>query len=318
MSESAEKPLRAGVIGVGHIGKNHARLYAEIENCELSAIFDTNEDAAAKIAQQYGGEVVGSLEEFLEKVDAATVATPTIYHHASAMPLLRAGRHVLIEKPITANMQEAAELVEAAQASHVLLQVGHIERFNPALDALEALLTQPRFIESHRLSPYPDRSTDIDVVLDVMIHDLEVILHLVTSRVESYEAVGVQVLSPQATDIANARIRFENGCVANITASRVSPEKMRKIRIFQADTYISLDYQGQAGQIFRKQGDKISRDKVEVVKDEPLKRELADFVACCREGKVPRVSGQQAAAALELAMGISQQIYANNEKMPVG
>jgi predicted dehydrogenase len=212
-------------------------------------------------------------------------------------------------------MDQARELVETARLHNAPLQVGHIERFNPALDALEELLTQPRFIESHRLSPFPNRSTDIDVVLDLMIHDLEIILHLVSSRVAGFDAVGVPVLSGQA-DIANVRLKFENACVANITASRVSPEKMRKIRIFQSDTYISLDYQDQAGQIFRKAGDTITRDKVKVIKDEPLKRELASFVEVAKAGGEPRVTGAQGAAALELAVRVSEDIRQTNAEMP--
>jgi predicted dehydrogenase len=307
--------LQVGVIGVGHIGKNHARIYSELPGCRLAAIFDADEKAALKMQKAYGGVVVGSLEEFAEKIDAATIATPTQFHHEMAMPLLKQGKALLIEKPITTSTDQARELVETARQHNAPLQVGHIERFNPALDALEELLTQPRFIESHRLSPFPNRSTDIDVVLDLMIHDLEIILHLVSSRVASFDAVGVPVLSGQA-DIANVRLKFENACVANITASRVSPEKMRKIRIFQSDTYISLDYQDQAGQIFRKDGDKISRDKVKVMKDEPLKRELASFVEVAKAGGEPRVTGAQGAAALELAVRISEDIRQTNDQMP--
>lgn len=307
MNETGDK-LRVGVVGVGSIGKNHARVYAGLEQAEFTAILDTNPEQAAEIAQAYGAKVVGTMEEFLALVDAATVATPTAFHHETAMPLIRAGKHVLIEKPITASTAQAVELVEAAHAAGVVLQVGHIERFNPALSALEALLTQPKFIEAHRLSPFPNRSTDIDVVLDVMIHDLEVILHLVRSPLAHFDAVGVPILSPRAADIANVRLRFENGCVANITASRVSVEKMRKIRIFQPDTYISLDYQDQSGQIFRKEGFSISQSTVTIEKDEPLKVELTSFVDCAIAGEEPRVSGQQAANALDLAVRISQEI----------
>src|SRR4029079_12766414 len=192
---------------------------------------------------------------------------------------------------------------ELAAGQKLILQDGHDERFNPDLSALEKRLTNPRFIEAHRLSPYPNRSTDIGVVLDLMIHDLEIILHLVRSPVQTIDAVGVPVLS-RGEDIANARLRFENGCVANITSSRISPERMRKIRVFQEDTYLSLDYQNQSGEIYRKADGRITRDKVQIEREEPLKRELASFIECATTGREPRVSGFQATAALELAVQI--------------
>jgi len=195
--------------------------------------------------------------------------------------------------------------VKLAKERAVILQVGHVERFNPVLSALEQRLSKPRFIEAHRLSPYPFRSIEIGVVLDLMIHDLEIILHLVRSPVKNIDAVGIPVLS-KGEDIANARIRFESGCVANVTASRVSPEKMRKIRVFQEDAYLSLDYQKQSGEMFRLVNGTITREAVEIEKDEPLKRELLSFVECNRKGNQPVVSGSQAAAALELAIEITE------------
>src|SRR6202043_3498211 len=208
------------------------------------------------------------------------------------------------------NPQHATELAELAVSNRLILQVGHVERFNPVLSALEARLTHPRFIEAHRLSPYPNRSTDIGVVLDLMIHDLEIILHLVRSSVQSVDAVGVPVLS-KGEDIANARIRFENGCVANVTSSRISPERMRKIRVFQEDAYLSLDYEKQSGEIYRREAGKILRDKVAIDREEPLKRELVSFIECARTGREPRVSGFQATAALELAVEITKRIASN-------
>jgi predicted dehydrogenase len=197
------------------------------------------------------------------------------------------------------------------------LQVGHVERFNPVLSALEARLTHPRFIEAHRLSPFPNRSTDIGVVLDLMIHDLEIILHLVRAAVQSIDAVGVPVLS-RREDIANARLRFENGCVANITSSRISPERMRKIRVFQEDAYLSLDYQNQTGEIYRKVGGGIERAEVEIEKEEPLKRQLLSFIECARSGSRPKVTGFEATAALELAVEITKRIEAANERRETG
>lgn len=301
------KSLRVGVVGVGHIGKNHARLYAESDTADFTAIYDTDAANAAQIAQQYKVRAAASLEEFAELIDAASVATPTVSHFAIARPLLEKGKHLLIEKPIAENTAEASELAELAVQRQLVLQVGHVERFNPVLSALEERLTHPRFIEAHRLSPFPNRSTDIGVVLDLMIHDLEIVLHLVRSPVQSIDAVGVPVLSKRE-DIANARIRFENGCVANITSSRISPERMRKIRVFQENAYLSLDYQNQTGEIYRKVGDGIERAEVEIEKEEPLKRQILSFIECARKGLQPKVSGFEATAALELAVEITKRI----------
>ena len=303
------KKLRVGVVGVGHIGKNHARLYAELPSAEFTAIYDIDADAARQSSAQYRVVAAGSLEEFANQVDAVSVATPTGTHFEVARDLLNRGKHLLIEKPIAENIAHANELAELAAKRGLVLQVGHVERFNPVLSALEERLTHPRFIEAHRLSPYPNRSTDIGVVLDLMIHDLEIILHLVRSPVETIDAVGVAVLS-RGEDIANARLRFEDGCVANITSSRISPEQMRKIRVFQEDAYLSLDYQKQTGEIFRRTADGVSRDEVEIEREEPLKQQLSSFVECAATGRAPKVSGLQATAALELAVEITKRIDA--------
>ena len=301
------KNLRVGVVGVGHIGKNHARLYAETDAVDFTAIYDTDAANAAKIAEQYKVRAADSLGEFAELIDAASIATPTNSHFVVARPLLEAGKHLLIEKPIADDTAQASELARLAAERQLVLQVGHVERFNPVLSALEARLTRPRFIEAHRLSPFPNRSTDIGVVLDLMIHDLEIILHLVRVPVQSIDAVGVSVLS-RREDIANARIRFENGCVANVTSSRISPERMRKIRVFQEDAYLSLDYQNQSGEIYRKGPIGIERASVEIEKEEPLKRQLLSFIECARTGVRPKVSGFEATAALELAVAITKRI----------
>jgi len=301
------KKLRVGVVGVGHIGSNHARLYSEIANADFTAIYDVDVTRANSIAKKYGGTVAKSLEEFTVLVDAASVATPTNSHYEIARPLLEKGKHLLMEKPITENPRHATELAELAAGNQLILQVGHVERFNPVLSALEARLTHPRFIEAHRLSSYPNRGTDIGVVLDLMIHDLEVILYLVRSPVQSIDAVGIPVLS-KGEDIANARIRFESGCVANVTSSRISPERMRKIRVFQEDAYLSLDYEKQSGEIYRREAGKITRDKVPIEREEPLKQQLTSFIECSSTGREPRVSGFQATAALELAVEITKRI----------
>ena len=303
------KTLRVGVVGVGHIGKNHARLYAETEGANFTAIYDTDAENAAQIAQQYKVRAARSLEEFIELIDLASVATPTNTHFAVARPLLEKGKHLLIEKPIADDTAQASQLAELAAQRQLVLQVGHVERFNPVLSALEERLSHPRFIEAHRLSPFPNRSTDIGVVLDLMIHDLEIVLHLVRSPLQSIDAVGVPVLS-RREDIANARLRFESGCVANITSSRISPERMRKIRVFQEDAYLSLDYQNQSGEIYRKAGGGIERAEVEIEKEEPLKRQILSFIECARTGLQPKVSGFEATAALELAVEITKRIEA--------
>jgi predicted dehydrogenase len=302
--------LRIGIAGIGHIGKNHARILAELPDCELAAIYDTNLDAARELASKLGSRAVATLEEFTEFVEAATIATPTPTHFAIAEHLLKAGKHLLVEKPITETATDARKLVEIAHNAGRILQVGHVERFNPVMSKLEELLTEPRFIEAHRLSPYPNRSIEIGVVLDLMIHDLEIILHLVRSPVKSIDAVGVPVLS-RGEDIATVRLHFENGCVANITASRISPDKLRKIRIFQREGYVSLDYQNQTGEIYRLGPTGIVREEVEIEKDEPLKRELAAFIECARHGKQPKVSGYEGAVALELAVEITRRIEAH-------
>src|SRR6059036_2411185 len=263
------KNLRIGVVGVGHIGSNHARLYAEIPSAEFTAVYDVDPITNRTIGTKFGATPAKSLDEFIEMVDAASVATPTNTHFDVARSLLSRGKHLLIEKPITEKTAHAGKLAELAAGKRLILQVGHVERFNPVLSALEKHLTHPRFIEAHRLSPYPKRSTDIGVVLDLMIHDLEIILHFVRSPVKRIEAVGVPVLS-RGEDIANARLRFENGCIANVTSSRISPERMRKIRVFQEDAYLSLDYQAQSGEIYQRVNEQITRAPVAIEKEEPL------------------------------------------------
>jgi predicted dehydrogenase len=304
------KKLRIGVVGVGHIGSNHARIYSELPNAELVAILDIDPARADEIGEKYKAKAVASLNEFAGMIDAASVATPTSAHFSIARDLLAQGKHLLIEKPITEKTSDARDLAQVAAEKGLVLQVGHVERFNPVLSALEQRLTHPRFIEAHRLSPYPNRSTEIGVVLDLMIHDLEIILHLVDSTLENIDAVGVPVLS-RGEDIANARLRFASGCIANVTSSRISPERMRKIRVFQEDAYLSLDYQGQSGEIYRRVDGQITREPVAIEKEEPLRQQLASFVDCALTGGEPRVSGSHAAAALELAVEITRRIAAS-------
>lgn len=335
--------LKVAALGVGSLGKEHARIYADLAKAgevEFVGVFDAAAGQAQKIADQYRVPAFGSLAEALRACDAVSVVTPTHTHFALAKAALAEGKHVLVEKPMTDNAAEAGELVRLAQQRNVALQVGHVERFNPVLKYLEQNATDPRFIETHRLSPYPARSTDIGVVLDLMIHDLDVVLSFVRSEVQSIDAVGIPVLS-KSEDIANARLRFANGCVANLTVSRISPERMRKIRVFSGGasvSYISLDYRAQEGFIYRVAregeeessllkkllhakdsaivsefaGKKIVREPVPIEKDEPLKLELAHFIHCAREHQTPRVSGASAKRALDVAFEITRQIQEAN------
>ena len=319
-SESAPFPFRIGVAGCGAIGRNHVRIMAELAassggRVEFAGIHDTDAARAAELSGQYQVPVIADLEAFGDSVDAATIAVPTVFHRPVAEALLSKGRHVLIEKPISDSLAEAQHLIHLAEAKNAILQVGHIERFNPVLHQLEKRLNAPRFIESHRLSPFPNRSIDIGVVLDLMIHDIEIVLHLVKSPLVEVDAVGIPVLM-QREDIANARLKFANGCIANLTTSRVSPEKLRKIRVFQSDCYLSLDYQDQSGWIYRKDGQQIVREAVPVEKDEPLKLELSAFIECARQGKRPVVSGQEGAEALRIALQITDQIERNAALAP--
>ena len=305
--------LRVGVAGAGAMGRNHARVFSLLDGAELVAIYDQDKVRAADVAAEFGGQAVDSLDDFAEVVDAATVAVPTIAHRNVGCTLMEKGVHVLMEKPIADSLDDARALIETSKKFGKILQVGHIERFNPVMRELEDRLKEPRFIEAHRLSPFPNRSIDIGVVLDLMIHDLEIILHLVRSPIVSVDAVGVAVMTSRE-DIANARIRFENGCVANVTSSRISPERMRKIRVFQGDCYLSLDYQEQSAGMYRMDGGRIEKVEVNIEKDEPLKLELASFIECATVGATPEVSGQQGAAALDLALEITNQI--NNASSP--
>jgi predicted dehydrogenase len=339
LGKSDPPPIRVAVLGVGSLGRHHARLYAELAATgviQFAGVYDTDASIAEQIAREYRTQAFTSLEAAAEAADALSVVTPTVTHHELASGLLQRNRHVLVEKPITQTEAQAGELVQLAQERNLVLQVGHVERFNPVFTYLESVVKEPRFIETHRLSPYPKRSTDVGVVLDLMIHDLDIVLAFVKSPITSVDAVGVSVLS-QSEDIANARLRFANGCVANVTVSRVNPERMRKIRVFSAGeepSYVSLDYAEQKGYIYRLArsdekessllrkllaakdstivtefaGRKIVREPVPITREEPLKLELKHFVDCVRERQQPRVSGVAAKAALEIALEITRQI----------
>ncbi|MCX8090290.1 MAG: Gfo/Idh/MocA family oxidoreductase [Verrucomicrobiae bacterium] len=338
--------LRVAVLGTGALGKEHVRIYAQLAaagQVELAGIYDINPQTAQTVATRFRTRAFASFDEAAAAADAFSIVTPTHTHHALARPLLQQGKHLLIEKPMTDNAAHAAELVELARAHRCILQVGHVERFNPVFQYLRRAAPEPRFIEAHRLSPFPARSTDIGVVLDLMIHDLDVVLAFVNAPVMSVDAVGIPVLSA-SEDIANARLRFANGCVANLTASRVSPDRMRKIRVFSGGptpSYVSLDYRAQTGFIYRLArqdepetsplkkmlagtfglgaqtsivsefaGKRIVREPVPITREEPLRLELEHFITCVREHQTPTVSGEAARRALDLAFEITRQIQA--------
>jgi predicted dehydrogenase len=306
---------RVAVIGVGALGKHHARILAEMPDVELAAIVDINESRAREVAGLVNAPWVTDAAEITGRVDAVTVAVPTESHAAVALPFLRRGTAVLVEKPLARDVTEAQQMIDAAAASGAVFGVGHTERFNPAVAAVRPLLDHPRFIEVHRLGTFPDRSLDIDVVFDLMIHDLDVVLSIVPSDVIGVEAVGVAVLTAKP-DIANARLKFASGCIANITASRISRDRIRKIRIFQRDAYLSVDYAAQEVERWRLvKGNgaipSIDGGKIAVAHEEPLKRELADFVDAIREKRLPGVSGADAMRALGLAQRITAAMQQN-------
>ena len=304
--------VRAAVIGVGHLGKHHARILAALPGVELVGIVDTNQERAAAIAAEHGTRVVASGADLLGRVDAVSIAVPTESHLEVALPFLRAGVGVLVEKPMARSLDEADAMIAAAAEGGATLAVGHTERFNPAVAVARALLSDPRFIEVHRLGTFPERSLDIDVVFDLMIHDIDVVLSLVRSEVESIEAAGTPVLTPRI-DIANARIRFANGCIANLTASRISRDRVRKIRFFQPAGYLSIDYAAQKVEGYRPVKGSgplptIQGGELPVVNEEPLKRELADFVEAVATRRAPQVDGAQGRRALHLATRIVERM----------
>ena len=329
--------VKVAVLGTGSLGQHHTRIYSELASTgavELTGIYDAHAETARKIAEKHKLRIFNSIAEAAANSDALNIVTPTTTHFDIARQLLAQGKHVLVEKPMTDNSVQAAELIQIAREKNCVLQVGHVERFNPVFKYLETVATEPRFIECQRLSPFPARSTDIGVVLDLMIHDLDIVLALVKSSVTSVEAVGAPVLS-RSEDIANARLKFANGCIANITASRVSVERLRKISVFNGAAnpcFVSLDFRTQEGFIYRVANDgenlpsetipapkdstvinefagkKIVREPAPIAKDEPLKLELQHFVQCVREKRMPMVSGESAKCALDLAFEITRQV----------
>jgi predicted dehydrogenase len=306
--------LKAGVIGVGHLGQHHARLYASLPGARLVGVTDQSMDRAQLIADRHGVRAIRSVDELLPLVEVVSVAVPTSAHYAVAKTCLLAGKHVLVEKPIAVTSVQAHELVQLARQQGRCLQVGHSERFNPVMQVMRPHIGRPVFIECHRLSSFSERGTDVDVVLDLMIHDLDLVLSFNPGPVEDIQAAGVPVLS-STIDIANARIQFKSGCVANLTASRVSMNKMRRLRIFQQDKYVSIDFQTRQGVICRRDAKAGQRPAVEVEQlqggeEEPLKLQLESFLHAAGTGTRPVVSGEDGAAALDVAQQVLQAITA--------
>jgi predicted dehydrogenase len=308
------KKIRAAVIGVGYLGRFHAQKYAQAAGCELVAVADSRQDAGEKVAVEVGTRWVEDYRELLGKVDAVSVVTPTPAHFPITRDFLNAGAHVLVEKPITETVAEAREMIELAASRKRVLQVGHLERFNAAILAAEPYLRSPRFVECVRMAPYRERGTDVNVVLDLMIHDIDIVQTIVDAPITSIDAVGTPVFSDEI-DIANARIHFADGCVANVTASRVSVKTERKLRIFEDDAYLSLDLQQKIMTLIRKRPPSDPPGPLPVIIEEQnldqgdaLKAEIESFLDCIRNGRAPVVSGEAGLMALETAMRITEQV----------
>ncbi len=314
--------LKAGVIGVGHLGRIHARIYNELTDVDLVGVADSDGDAAGTVAGELGVAACGSAAELLDRgLDLVSLATPTVSHVELGEQVLGRGCHLLVEKPLAVDLVEADRLIAAAAAAGKILQVGHLERFNPAYSSLSRKLAQPMFIEAHRLGVFTARSIDVDVVLDLMIHDLDLVLSMDQSGLRQVDASGVAILTPKV-DIASARLTFNSGCVANITASRVSADRVRKFRIFQRDAYFSLDLQEQTVQhVYLSLGGglpQIVRENLEVEGTQPLQAEIRGFLGAVRHGGAPLVSGADGRNALELALVVQEKIESHLKSAETG
>ena len=290
------------------MGKHHARIYSELPQTELYAVCDIDQNKCTTVSKSFSSSGLCDYRELKDKVDAVSISTPTETHYDIAEFFLKNGIHTLVEKPFTKNLKEADKLIKLAKKNNLTLQVGHIERFNSAYSAVKELSARPLFIECHRLSPYPNRSLDIGVVLDLMIHDIDIILGLVNSPIKNIDAMGIRVLS-KYEDLAHVRIKFRNGCIANLTASRISDERMRKIRLFTSAAYISMDYEKQEVGIYKKDDSKISQQLIPIEKTEPLKKELEAFINCIIHNHPSPVSGLEARKSLKVAFQIQKQIW---------
>jgi predicted dehydrogenase len=303
------KTLRAGVIGVGYLGQYHAQKYAELDGVEIAGVADVDTARAREIAARLNTRAHADYKTLIAKLDLVSIAVPTEMHYAVARDCLNAGVHILVEKPVTETIEQADELIALAQKNECVFQVGHLERFNPALTALTGILDSPRFIESHRMAPFKPRGLDVNVVLDLMIHDIDVILNMVKSPLAEVRAMGAAILTEEV-DIANARMEFANGCVANVTASRVSRDSLRKIRVFQSAEYFSIDFLEREIVIVRKgrEAGQFDIENATFAQEDALKNEIRAFVDAVRNGTPPLVSGEDGKRALEVALNISSQM----------
>ncbi|MBN1871797.1 MAG: Gfo/Idh/MocA family oxidoreductase [Candidatus Omnitrophica bacterium] len=301
--------LYVAVIGVGHLGSKHAKVYAELDRVVLAGVCDTDEEKGKKVAKKYHTQYYSNYYDILDKVQAVSIAVPTFLHYQIAKECLNKGIHVLIEKPITKTLEEADELLEIAKKNNLIIQVGHIERFNSAIRAIEPYIKSPRFIECNRLGPFVERAADIGVVLDLMIHDIDIILGLIRSPVQGIEAVGVKSVSDHE-DTANVRLTFANDIICDLTASRVTKKAQRTIRISQEDSHINLNYLNQSAILYKRKSRRLKKERIKIIKEEPLKKELESFVHCVLENKRPIVSGEEAREALGVAIDITKQIKA--------
>ncbi len=304
----SHEPIKVGVAGVGYLGQHHVRIYSELrEDCQLAGILEPDDARALEICQRHGCQRFNDLDALATACDAVSIVVPTDHHRDLAVPLLERGVHLLIEKPLCSNRTEAAEILAAAHASNTVVQVGHIEHFNPVMSFLGEAVHSPRYITADRLAPYQPRGTEVGVVLDLMIHDIGIILELVKSPITRIDAVGVNVISP-TEDIANARIQFENGCVANINTSRVSQKKLREIRVFQPQKYLSLDFMNQKGHLLSIGAGGLDRQEIPISRGEPLFLELKSFLDAVRGSRTPRVDANFGSRALEVALTVTEQI----------
>ncbi|MBF0533216.1 MAG: Gfo/Idh/MocA family oxidoreductase [Candidatus Omnitrophica bacterium] len=300
------KKIKIAIIGIGHLGARHLKIYSELsDQVEIIGVCDIKEDRA--LAQQYKTPFFADYHQLAGKIDAVCICVPTLLHYEIARFFLNNGIHTFIEKPITTTLEQADELVALAKKADLRLQIGHVERFNAAFQSIKHFTKDPLFIECHRLNHFPNRSLDIGVVMDLMIHDIDIVLGLISCPIERIDAVGVNVLTP-LDDIASVRLTFANGCVCNLTASRISDEVLRKIRLFQKDTYISLDYVKQEAFIYKRHARQILKHALPIEQHEPLKKENEHFIACVRDHKRPLIAGEEGREALKVALEITQQI----------
>lgn len=304
--------IRCGVVGTGYLGTHHARIYSQMKNCEWMGVYDIDRQRAEMVVKEYGGKVFGSIEELASNCDAVSVVVPTDKHCLVTLPLIEGGCHVLVEKPLCVSLEEAAKILDCAHRNEKIVQVGHVEHYNPVMNYLEKNVTDPRFITADRLAPFNIRGTEVGVVLDLMIHDIGIILKLVKSPIKTLDCVGVNVLS-STEDIANARIVFENGCVANLNTSRVSMKKVREIRVFQPSTYLSLDFMNQTGHLLKKEGISLNKEDIPIEKGEPLALELASFIECIDKVQEPKVDAKLGTMALEVAIKITEKIWGGHQ-----